>query len=216
MIDTVNPDLMAPGQNGKVLPTARFRNITDDGVVVESTKPFPVVKAQAVKYYYSTIPTASLHREDGKRLGFVHGILETELAYDQRYLDGEIADGNQYIRLATDEEVRSHKFRINPKEVMKQEVLSDPEVKRVLEDQIFAEMRRNAKPGSALAVELDAIKLAGVEGMGKQAESIKTATATIIPTTGAEKVSILGGIVTSKDIQEAAAGNGAAAGLVAR
>lgn len=203
----INPDLQQPGQDARVLPRARFRNVDDDGRVVESTAPLPALFAKEVKYYASSVPTASFHRTDGKRLGFVHGILETKLHYDQLYLDNEIADGNPYLVKATDEQIRAHKYRLNPKETMKAELLSDPEVKQQLTDQIMAELVRNAAPGSALAQELDRLRLAGVDtGLEKKEEKLDIGTGTLTPSGGAEAASRLGGIVNSSHIAAAALG----------
>jgi predicted DNA-binding protein YlxM (UPF0122 family) len=199
-------DFIAQGQANKVLPANRFRNVTDDGKIVESTAPLPARPAQVTKYYASPLENASFHRQDGKRLGFVYGILQTNLFYDQQYLDNEIADGNQYVREATTEEIRAFNYRINPKATMKQEILSDPEVRKTLEDQIIQELLRKAEPGSALAQQLDAMKISGVDSGTSGEASVKTATATMTPLSSSQAAP-LGGIVTSKDVKNVSAGN---------
>lgn len=212
MDTTVNPDLQMPGQGNRVASMPTFRNITDDGKVVQSTAPYPALKAKEVKYYFSSIPTASMHRADGKRLGFVFGILATDLAYDQAYLDNEIADGNPYVRGATKEEIHTYKFRINPKDTMKTEIMNDPEVRQKLTDEILAEIQRKAAPGSALANELDRLKIGGI-GESKGTQGVEKSidkglgTGEITPIAAA-KVPTLGGIVSSTDIAPAAMGSG--------
>lgn len=127
MSDLLQPGASIPGQAVSALP--RFRNISDDGrTVVESTRPLPATKAAELKYYVSTIPTASMHRPDGKRLPFINGFLIADLFYDQEYLDHEIADGNTYVRHASEHEVESAKMRLDPVGTVAAKITEDLEL----------------------------------------------------------------------------------------
>jgi hypothetical protein len=91
------------------------------------TKPLPNTVAAESKYYYLTVPNSSMHRPDGMRIAFVHGIHETNLESTQKYLDGEIAFGNLYLRPATAEEIREYNMTINPRGTIRQELQQEVE-----------------------------------------------------------------------------------------
>lgn len=210
-----NPDLIAAGADMvRVSAPALFRNVTEDGRVVESVKAFPAIKAPEKKFYSCSVPTASFHRTDGKRLGFVFGIFETDLAYDQWYLDQEIADGNPYLALASTEDINAFKFRMNPRASMREEIMSDPEVRQSLTDQILAELLRKAEPDSPLAAAIDLMKIQGASGADSQekVKGVDVGSGILTPISRSEAPH-LGGIVNSTHIQAAAQGNGAAFGL---
>lgn len=128
---TLNSDLLDPGQDpsDRKVPS-----------VVAHTEPFPLVELPETRYYYCSVSTASFIREDGKKLAFVHGIFETNQKHDIIYMEREISQKCAYLRLATLEEIRSHKMRMNPTKTIKDELLADPEVRKELEDQIRQEL----------------------------------------------------------------------------
>src|SRR5215813_8841257 len=75
------------------------------------TKPSPVEYIDP-QYYICTVANASFHRQDGTRIGFRFGFLETNVKATAEYLDWEITSGNVYLRKATDAEVREAKMRL--------------------------------------------------------------------------------------------------------
>lgn len=197
-----NPDLLAPGfapndpRGQQVPPLTRFRSRDEFGNVVESTKPFPTAFTEWA-YYYCPVPNASMHRKDGKRLGFINGVFATNIVADIQHLDAEIADGHPALRRATDQEVHSYKMFMDPKGTMKEQLLNDPSVRSQIEEELRAkleneiraklarEMGMDVPPASVMgSVEgaADAAKLAGTDVLDRLKTAIKTpGGATIIP-----------------------------------
>jgi len=173
------------------------------------TAPLPATRAQETKYYVCTIPYASLHRTDGKKLPFVHGFLETDIIYDQKYLDEEIANGNSYIRKATEEEVFQAHMRKDPKSTIKAQVRE--EVKEELEETIRAQYEKQisdlmaqlqATIGTAEASNIDGAKLSATDILAMKKQKIEGDGVSV---TMMAQQSPLKGIVSSADIAGAAA-----------
>lgn len=78
--------------------------------------------------FYSSTANMRMHRWDGGEINFTHHYFQTVLSGDIDYLEYEIENGNQFIRPATEDEVRNAQFRIDPKGAMKKELLNDPDV----------------------------------------------------------------------------------------
>lgn len=131
-----NPDLLQPGAT----------QIQTTGSMPGITPPAPATRTEP-KYYFCTIPNASLFRHDGKRLVFRGGFLVTDFLYDQLYLDTEIQEnGNIYIRKATQSEVRSHHMSTDPEGTITAEVESS--VRAQLEQQIRKEFEQKIAEGT--------------------------------------------------------------------
>lgn len=163
------------------------------------TKPMATTKTQT-RYYVCVAPNASMHRQDGKRLGFVHGYLETDIAEDQSYLDREIAEGNPYIHEASAQEVHEAQMRLRPRETMKKQLMEElePQLRDEITAKILQEMQEQAT-GSG-----DADRLAGVDGAKRLLERMKAGGrvtgATVLMDSPAPP---LKGIVSSADITNA-------------
>lgn len=137
------------------------------------TRPLPSTIAQETKYYACPVPAASMHRTDGKKIPFVNGICETNILYDQLYLEEQIKDGSQYVREATEQEINAYKMHKDPHGTMKAQVTAEikQELEQDLRVQLEAEIKKqygitsdtpsavaNPVPGEA-----DNVKLAGVD-----------------------------------------------------
>lgn len=170
VLGTVHPDFANPGDITGLVAAA----------LPALTHPLPIVKAAGMVYYLCTIPAASMHRTDGKRLPFQFGVYATDDEEDQKYLNNEIVKGVMYLRLAKDEEVREYKMRIDPKGTLRTEVTAELEesVRGRVEAKIFEVLR-------ARGIDVSAADLAGVDdntaALNRLASGIRTGTATIIP-----------------------------------
>lgn len=111
------------------------------------TKPMPATKAAEIKYYVCHVPAASMHREDGKKIAFVHGICAADILYDQIYMDKEIEAGSTYIRVATPAEIEAYKMRMDPHGAMKAKVTAElsGEIEARLRAEITAEIAAKNK-----------------------------------------------------------------------
>lgn len=126
----MNPDLLPPGVDPAVAARVQPLNTL--------TAPYPLHKV-ATKCYVTTVPAASMHRPDGKRLAFVHGFLSTDQKYDIDYLDSEIAQGNSYIREATTAEINAAKMKIDPVGTIRDQLR--PQIEAELREEIEAKIR---------------------------------------------------------------------------
>jgi hypothetical protein len=169
------------------------------------TAPLSNDKAEAVKYYVCSMPTASLHRPDGKKITFINGFFKAELLEDQKYLDrqietGAFAGGGVEVKHASQEQVDDWRMRTDPRGTIrsqvKQELKSDPALRAEIEAQIRAELAGQKEPGSVEAANLDGAKLA----------STKTAAEVIAERLGKEVVkSGSGTVVVDKPLMESQA-----------
>lgn len=130
----MNPDLLNPGDDGSRPSVPQTPHIT---------KPFPVAIASDYKHYICSVPAASFHRTDGKKLAFVGGYLATNLTHDQQYLDDEIASGmNDYIRYARPEEIRAFEMKMDPRGTLTKEIRAEmePEIRARVEADLRTEL----------------------------------------------------------------------------
>lgn len=135
----MNPDLLDP-----MNPQASVAPLTT------MTRPLGTTLLDEYHCYICTVPAASTHRRDGKKLPFVNGFMRTNIKQDIEHMDLEIAEGNQYFRIATKEEEQAYDMRVDPKGTMKrmvreeitQEVRAsvEAELRATLEAQIRAEL----------------------------------------------------------------------------
>lgn len=189
------------------------------------TKPEGVTFLDVWKYYWNTIPSASMHRKDGTPIRFDYGFYKTNIKQTQEYLDKEIADGNcPSLRYATDEEIDRYNMRVNPTETIRGRLTAEVEdsVRASTTAQILATLRAKgiqvseadlqepkapeAPASSALVSNADLNKLAGTDELTKLQEKlatgIKSGSGTILPSATLQQSSIVG----SDKIKDGAAG----------
>lgn len=87
-------------------------------------------KQEEAVIFVGSLSNASMFRPDGKKLGFVKGLLKTNIKEDIQYLDEEIMNGNPYVK------------RANPDEVAAAESLFDPlgSLRKKIEKDVGAEL----------------------------------------------------------------------------
>ena len=129
-------------------------------------KEIPLEFSKEARYYFCTVSAASFIRPDGKKVPFVDGVCITNIQGDIDYLEKEMKNGNQHIRLATDAEIRMAMMKINPKEALRQEIIAEaaPQIETDLRAKIFAELAAKGIDTSILeqkAPGMDAAKVAG-------------------------------------------------------
>lgn len=105
---------------------------------VAITAPLPPIKVKTKKAYICSVPNASIHNKDGKRIGFIHGFHETDLMHDQKFLDEEIAMGHPHLREAKPQEIENAHMRLDPQGTMRDKVAAElePVIRARLEDEI--------------------------------------------------------------------------------
>lgn len=238
-----DPNLIDPTATvqQRVAPLPTFKGVREDGTVVTSHPPLPTRKAAGEKAYHCSVNNASFHRPDGKRLGFVFNYFATDIQADIDYLDKEIAEGNPYLRHATEDEIVGAKMRMNPKETMRsivrEELLNDPSLRQQIEAQVRAELEAKIQGAtvvsapSLLSIEKlsdqqvfstqeDANKLAGTDSLKARLEALKQGRGdgTVVKTDNAtvlhQGVPPLKGIVSTASIAEGAAASGGQTGEV--
>lgn len=92
-----------PGQASHV-PALEARTAPLDDVQVE------------MKYYYYALPSATMFRNDGKRIVFIEGVAATDWKKDQEYLDNCIASGSvPHLAYALPEQIMNFKLHTNPR-----------------------------------------------------------------------------------------------------
>jgi hypothetical protein len=108
-------------------------------------------KLAAPLWYVCTIPNASMHRNDGKKLPFVSGFFKCFFQEDARYLNNEIESGNMYIRQANAKEIEAARMLEDPlgmiKDNLRVEVEQNVRDSLTLEDleKLVAERRKQAE-----------------------------------------------------------------------
>lgn len=156
------------------------------------TKPIPPKKVED-RYYFSSARNTSFYRKDGMRLVFTSGIFTSNNEPDHKYLDDEIAGGNPYVRVATEEEIHAHKMRVNPRGTLKAEVTAEveEEMRERLEREIMEKLRSQG-------IISDETKVAGVDAtasvLERLADGVKSGSGTLVSrsfqssTVGSDKV----------------------------
>lgn len=214
----MNPDLITAGESHQMPGVPGFTNFRGQ------TAELPTVHTKVDHYYIMVMPAASMHRADGKRLAFVHGILKTDIKADIDYMKEQIENGSQYVREATVNEVREYNIKMDPKGTMRKEV--EEELRGTLEEEIRAQLMAELMASGQLnitpigqtqqavdAANGDATRLAGTQTPPAK-DVIKTANATLTmqpqnpapsnpPQTLAEK------LAAAKRISQAAESNAA-------
>lgn len=106
------------------------------------TKPLGTTLLPTFKCYHCTVPNASTHRTDGKKLAFVHNFLRTNIAQDIAHLDHEIAEGNQYFREATEQEIEQYDMRTDPRGTIAKSVRAEiePQLRAEIEQELRAKL----------------------------------------------------------------------------
>lgn len=165
-------------------------------------KPAPPLLNDATgnkKYFFCSVPAATMNRWDGRRIVFNEGIYGTDVKGDIQYLEAEIAAGHQYLKVATPEQIQQYRLATDFRGTIRNEVIAEERdrIVREVTEQLSAEF------DTAIAqVQHDAgsdVNLSGVDLKSRLA-----ALATLKSGTGVVK---LGGIQSSADVASAAAGS---------
>ena len=199
-------DPIAAEATPSVKPRTPFKEVLDNGTVIEGTAPFDTTIVPETKYYVCQIPNGSMFRPDGHRIGFVRGFYETNVKETQDYLDKEIRSKHLYVRHATLTEVQQFKAAENPKEFYTE--VARETIQEELRAEFEAKLQAilNAPPGAPGATNLDADKLAGISALKERLAKpgVKSGTGTVFMTSEAAP---LKGIVGSDAIASGAAGS---------
>jgi hypothetical protein len=102
--------------------------------------------AEAV-IFVCTLMNASLFRPDGKKLGFVKGLLKTQVKEDIEYLDGEIDNGNPYVKRASKDEVDTAESLFDPIGSLRKKVEKD------VGAELYAKLREQLSAKLGISVE---------------------------------------------------------------
>lgn len=154
------------------------------------TPPMSNTKLSAHRIFVCSLPYASLHRQDGKKLPFVRGYLKTNIAEDIRYLEHEILTGNPYIRAGNEDDELAAESIFNPVAGLERKVRSELEAS--LRVEIEGKLRE----------EMDAGKIAGVDSNRKAALPIVESRPA--PLAGIVNSGNLAGVVDSNEAMKAA------------
>lgn len=124
------------------------------------TRPMGNTKLQSAVYFKCTMPTASMHRQDGKKLPFVQGFFKAEFQEDYDYLMEEIGEHlNPYIALASPDEITVAKHKENPVAAIKEAVKAEIEnTYSISELEALIERRKTAS-----VLQSSASKIQGVD-----------------------------------------------------
>lgn len=156
----MDPNLLPPGADPS---TAGLRSSPLGQPV--SVKPHAFMGTSFVKetvYYFNSVPGASMHRPDGKKLPFMFNICATNIQQDINYLEAEIEEGHGYVRHATEAEVHLYKMRTDPTGTLTAELR--PKIEAELREKLEAEIRERLM--GEFGNFSDADKLAGVDKAG--------------------------------------------------
>lgn len=120
-------------------------------------------QADEAAYFICSLKTAAMHRADGKKLAFIHGVLKTDIKEDIAYLREEVyKHKNPYIREATGSEIDLVEGVLNPRAAMRRSVEAElrEKIRAEEREKIVAEMAAQAAVDSSNA---SAAVLAGVD-----------------------------------------------------
>ena len=195
--------------------------INDMGQRVRMQQALPNKEVEETRYYFCTRLNHHMHREDGKRILFVHQIYKTNNYYDQRYLQREIRYGNEFIRAATPQEIERYNMIIDPKGTIASELR--PQIEAQVTAQMTAQLQALVSKGAMTQEQLDMLTgdtnlLAGAgNGLdnGPANPGIRSGTATLRPTAATIKDRVaalnaghkLGGITGTDKLAGAADSN---------
>lgn len=158
-----DPNLLPPGQTNTGVPA-----------LATITKPMPTVTVEP-SFYVCTVQSASLHRPDGKKIPFVHGVAKVEIEADKNYIEQEIANGNSFLRAASVDEINEYNMRIDPQGTIANNLRPalEANIRADLEAQIMEQLKAKGidttgitfdtkAPEVEVPKKSDATKLAGV------------------------------------------------------
>ena len=134
--------ILDPGSPMAQLDYTGVPRVPGRAVVPGQTETFPLVflkDGEESFYYTCTMPNHHMHRQDGKRLAFVFGVLETRDCYDIRYMETEIAAKTPFIRKSTEEEVHSYRMRVDPKGAMRKALT--PEIEAQVANELTGKLQ---------------------------------------------------------------------------
>lgn len=133
-----DPMLLDPMQRDRVHP------------IETHTAPFPRQLQTETRYYFMTRKDHHMIRPDGKKLAFhfrVHAtndtisqIYATNDIWDIRYLDQEVADGNPFLKEATEEQIDNYNMRIDPRGTIRREL--QPQIEAETTRELMARLQR--------------------------------------------------------------------------
>lgn len=195
-----NPDLIHPTDLA-----AQGLRVSRPETFANKMQPLSNARVTEPVWYVAAMESVHLFRDDGKKLGFVFGSLETDFVEDIKYLDLQIEEhANAYIRRATPEEVQMAQMRRDPKGTLKklartevESELADSLEKQIMERlagqlgvsvQDLASVRSGPKPEGTddSGVTADGAKLAGSDALSRLraamggTERIRSGTGTLI------------------------------------
>lgn len=190
--DLLNPMSSTPSQTVK--PMNKFRHILENGLVVESVKPFPAEVAAVERTYRSAKVSCNMTRTDGKPIHFRNHYYTTKLLYDQQYLDNEIANGHAEISHATDDQAQQASMLIDPVGTIRKQI--EDEIRAKVEAEYTVKYGLMNVSQNASSEE----KIAGIETPSERAEKAIKAAGGVTVT-----VEKLGGIVSTQQGADAKA-----------
>lgn len=135
------------------------------------TKPMPNTKIDDHVYFVCTVPSASMFRQDGKKLPFVQGYLKTNIKEDIAYLDKEIGEGNIYVRRATEKEIEAARMFEDPLGFIKDTVRVQVE-KEVRDNFTIAELEKLLADKKKSATEIKTANAAPTETPEEKAKRL--------------------------------------------
>lgn len=170
LMNQANPDLLQPNAGGAAVAVPQLVTITP---------PMDNTKQDDYVYFHCTMSVASMHRKDGKKLPFINHVHKTNIIEDIQYFDREIAEGNNYIRRATKEEVQRAQINEDPMGAVRQAVKEELSIEEL---EVLLTKRRAAQAAQK-DPNTDANKLAGVDvntaaKKALQAQDLRTAGST--------------------------------------
>ena len=158
----VNTDLLQPAAGGASAVAVPS--------LVTITPPMPNTKLEDYRYFHCTMAVANMHRQDGKKLPFIQHVLKTNIKEDITYLMKEIEEGNQYIRVASAEEIQRAQIMEDPMGAVRKAVVADLSLDDL---EALIAQRRIAAASTAKVPLTDAARIAGVDVNAAAREAIK-------------------------------------------
>lgn len=115
------------------------------GVAPKMEPPLPTVFLAEERYFICHIKHASFSRKDGHRIIFTNGFLSTKNKHDIEYLDAQLEEGNEFLALATTEQITFNKQQTDPREFYKEALR--PELEAEFRSKLEAEIRAELSAG---------------------------------------------------------------------
>lgn len=142
------------------------------------TKPMGTTIGAEEKCYICTVPAASTHRADGKKLPFVFGFMRTKILQDIAHMEHEINEGNPYFRHATPEEIESYDMRTDPKGTLTRNIKADPAVRAEIEGGLRVKLEAEIR--AEIAANSGGKSSGAVAAVGSAEEKLKTLTTAVV------------------------------------